>query len=177
MWNCEVKRNIIYLANILQLSLFYLQLRKNLKSFFFTVYVSESVGKCINNKHKSFTSNDEQSFNLFRCFKHTVQSLKLSLTCLTYFADNSVLYFDLISPWSGFHVRHNFCQILWLIYWLWQMSFVRRYAVMLQFCLLYFCNDIAGDYFQALRNITAPAASMVRQQSSLIITPEWEYSS
>ncbi len=34
--------------------------------------------------------------------------------------------------------------------------------------------DIAGDYFQALRNITA---LMVRQQSSLIITPEWEYSS
>ncbi len=32
--------------------------------------------------------------------------------------------------------------------------------------------DIAGDYFQALRNITAPAALMVRQQSSLIITPE-----
>ncbi len=37
--------------------------------------------------------------------------------------------------------------------------------------------DIAGDYFQALSNITAPAALMVRQQSSLIITPEWEYSS
>ncbi len=37
--------------------------------------------------------------------------------------------------------------------------------------------DIAGDYFQALRNIIAPAALMVRQQSSLIITPEWEYSS
>ncbi len=36
---------------------------------------------------------------------------------------------------------------------------------------------LAGDYFQALRNITAPAALMVRQQSSLIITPEWEYSS
>ncbi len=35
----------------------------------------------------------------------------------------------------------------------------------------------AGDYFQALCNITAPAALMVRQQSSLIITPEWEYSS
>ncbi len=35
----------------------------------------------------------------------------------------------------------------------------------------------AGDYFQALRHITAPAAPMVRQQSSLIITPEWEYSS
>ncbi len=29
----------------------------------------------------------------------------------------------------------------------------------------------AGDYFQALRHITAPAALMVRQQSSLIITP------
>ncbi len=28
--------------------------------------------------------------------------------------------------------------------------------------------DIAGDYFQALRHITAPAALMVRQQSSLI---------
>ncbi len=37
--------------------------------------------------------------------------------------------------------------------------------------------DIAGDYFQALRHITAPAAQMVLQQSSLIITPEWEYSS
>ncbi len=37
--------------------------------------------------------------------------------------------------------------------------------------------DIAGDYFQALRHITAPAALMVRQQSSLIVTPEWEYSS
>ncbi len=32
--------------------------------------------------------------------------------------------------------------------------------------------DIAGDYFQALRHIIAPAALMVRQQSSLIITPE-----
>ncbi len=30
--------------------------------------------------------------------------------------------------------------------------------------------------YQALRNITAPAAPMVWQQSSLIITPEWEYS-
>ncbi len=29
---------------------------------------------------------------------------------------------------------------------------------------------LAGDYFQALRNIIAPAAPMVRQQSSLIIT-------
>ncbi len=37
--------------------------------------------------------------------------------------------------------------------------------------------DIAGDYFQALRHIIAPAALMVRQQNSLIITPEWEYSS
>ncbi len=35
----------------------------------------------------------------------------------------------------------------------------------------------AGDYFQVLRHIIAPAALMVRQQSSLIITPEWEYSS
>ncbi len=35
----------------------------------------------------------------------------------------------------------------------------------------------AGDYFQALRHIIAPAALMVRHQSSLIITPEWEYSS
>ncbi len=35
---------------------------------------------------------------------------------------------------------------------------------------------LAGDYFQVLRNIIAPAALMVRQQSSLIITPEWEYS-
>ncbi len=32
--------------------------------------------------------------------------------------------------------------------------------------------DIAVDYFQVLRHITAPAALMVRQQSSLIITPE-----
>ncbi len=32
--------------------------------------------------------------------------------------------------------------------------------------------DIAGDYFQALHHIIAPAAPMVRQQSSLIITPE-----
>ncbi len=37
--------------------------------------------------------------------------------------------------------------------------------------------DIAGDYFQALRHIIAPAAPTVRQQSSLIITLEWEYSS
>ncbi len=37
--------------------------------------------------------------------------------------------------------------------------------------------DIAGDYFQALRNIIAPAAPMVWQQISLIIMPEWEYSS
>ncbi len=36
---------------------------------------------------------------------------------------------------------------------------------------------LAGDYFQALRHVTAPAALMVRQQISLIITPEWEYSS
>ncbi len=36
---------------------------------------------------------------------------------------------------------------------------------------------LAGDYFQALRNIIAPAAHMVWQQSSLIITLEWEYSS
>ncbi len=35
---------------------------------------------------------------------------------------------------------------------------------------------LAGDYFQALRNITA-LLHMVRQQSSLIITLEWEYSS
>ncbi len=34
----------------------------------------------------------------------------------------------------------------------------------------------AGDYFQALRHIIMPAALMVRQQSSSIITPEWEYS-
>ncbi len=34
---------------------------------------------------------------------------------------------------------------------------------------------LAGDYFQALRNIITPAAPMVRQQSSLIITPEWEF--
>ncbi len=32
--------------------------------------------------------------------------------------------------------------------------------------------DTAGDYFQALCNITAPAALMVWQQSSLIIMPE-----
>ncbi len=31
---------------------------------------------------------------------------------------------------------------------------------------------LAGDYFQALCNII-----VVQQQSSLIITPEWEYSS
>ncbi len=37
--------------------------------------------------------------------------------------------------------------------------------------------DIAGDYFQTLSHITAPAALMVRRHSSLIITPEWEYSS
>ncbi len=30
--------------------------------------------------------------------------------------------------------------------------------------------DIAGDYFQALRHIIAPAAPMLRQQSSLIIS-------
>ncbi len=38
-------------------------------------------------------------------------------------------------------------------------------------------DTAAGDYFQALPNIIAPAALMVRQQSSLIITLEWEYSS
>ncbi len=42
---------------------------------------------------------------------------------------------------------------------------------------LYHTSCLAGDYFQALRHIIAPAAPMVRQQSSLIITPEWEYSS
>ncbi len=36
---------------------------------------------------------------------------------------------------------------------------------------------LAGVYFQALRNIIAPAAPMVRQQSSLIITLELKYSS
>ncbi len=34
--------------------------------------------------------------------------------------------------------------------------------------------DIAGDYFQALCHITAPAAQMVRQQSSLIIIGRFE---
>ncbi len=32
---------------------------------------------------------------------------------------------------------------------------------------------LARDYFQALRNIIAPAAPMVQQQSSLIIMLEW----
>ncbi len=41
----------------------------------------------------------------------------------------------------------------------------------------YIIGYCAGDYFQALRHITAPAAQMVLQQSSSIITPEWEYSS
>ncbi len=36
---------------------------------------------------------------------------------------------------------------------------------------------LAAVYFQALCNIIAPAAPMVRQQSFLIITPEWKYSS
>ncbi len=36
---------------------------------------------------------------------------------------------------------------------------------------------LAGDHFPALRNIIMPAALMVQKQSSLIITPEWEYSS
>ncbi len=36
---------------------------------------------------------------------------------------------------------------------------------------------LAGDYFQALRNIIAPAALMVRQYNSLTIMPEWEKSS
>ncbi len=36
---------------------------------------------------------------------------------------------------------------------------------------------LAGDYIEELCNIIAPAALMVRQQSSLIITPEWEYRS
>ncbi len=35
---------------------------------------------------------------------------------------------------------------------------------------------LAGDYFQVLRNIIAPAAPIVRQLSSFIIMPEWEYS-
>ncbi len=35
---------------------------------------------------------------------------------------------------------------------------------------------LTGDYFQTLRNIIAPAAPMVWQQSSLIITPGQEYS-
>ncbi len=35
----------------------------------------------------------------------------------------------------------------------------------------------AADYFQALRHIITPAGPMVRQQSFLIITQEWEYSS
>ncbi len=33
------------------------------------------------------------------------------------------------------------------------------------------------DFFSGAAYITAPAALMVRQQSSLIITLEWEYSS
>ncbi len=32
---------------------------------------------------------------------------------------------------------------------------------------------LAGDYFQVLRNIIAPAAPIVRQLSSFIIMPEW----
>ncbi len=36
---------------------------------------------------------------------------------------------------------------------------------------------LTGDYFQVLCNIIVRAAPMERQQSSLIITPEWEYGS
>ncbi len=34
---------------------------------------------------------------------------------------------------------------------------------------------LAGDYFQVLRDIITPAAPMLRQKISLIITLEWEY--
>ncbi len=47
----------------------------------------------------------------------------------------------------------------------------------LKVVLTYIIGYWAGDYFQALLHIIAPAAPMVRQKSSLIITPEWEYSS
>ncbi len=36
-------------------------------------------------------------------------------------------------------------------------------------------HALVGDYFQALRNIIAPAAPLIRQQTSLIVTPEWEW--
>ncbi len=36
---------------------------------------------------------------------------------------------------------------------------------------------VPGAFFQGLRSVIASAALMVRQQSSLIITPKWEYSS
>ncbi len=42
----------------------------------------------------------------------------------------------------------------------------------LKIVLSYLTSYLAGNYFQALRNIIAPAALMVRQKSSLIITLE-----
>ncbi len=48
----------------------------------------------------------------------------------------------------------------------------------LSFTIFYIITSyLAGEYFQVLQHIIAPSAPMVQQQSSLIITPEWEYTS
>ncbi len=57
------------------------------------------------------------------------------------------------------------------------MSKEFRYFFLFKTWLTIVTSYLAGDYFQVLRHIIAPAALMVWQQSSLIITPEWEYSS
>ncbi len=52
----------------------------------------------------------------------------------------------------------------------------KNYTLILKIIPRYIITSyLAGDYFQALRNITVPAKPMVRKQSSLIITLEWEH--
>ncbi len=55
-----------------------------------------------------------------------------------------------------------------------QRDITQRLKVVLSYIIT---SYLAGDYFQGLRNIIAPAAPMVRQQISFIITPEWGPSS
>ncbi len=52
----------------------------------------------------------------------------------------------------------------------------KNYTLILKIIPRYIITSyLAGDYFQALRNITVPAKPMVWKQSSLIITLEWEH--
>ncbi len=137
-FNVENRRETVLSCQTYSNYLCFIYNCKNIVLFCFLVLLCMSLRACKMHEQEPqiIPINDGQSFNLFRCCKHTVQSLKLFLT-ITYFENNSTLYFDLISPWSGFHVRHNSSDSL--AYLLASTDvFVRRYAVMLQFWLLYF---------------------------------------